>query len=131
VDPLTDATRRSIYLYVDRYQLPGVFNIFDFANPEMTTARRDTTIVPQQSLFLMNSQWLLDRAHDLAARDEVRLAKTPEAQVQALYAIVYQRRPDNAELTMALQFVRNLDANNTIDRLAHAMLQTNELLYIQ
>tara|TARA_R110002049_G_scaffold4601_5_gene32424 strand:+ start:605555 stop:608506 length:2952 start_codon:yes stop_codon:yes gene_type:complete len=133
VDAVTDATRRSIYLYIDRYKLPDIFSNFDFANPEMTTAQRDTTIVAQQSLFKMNSGWLLDRARDLAARPEVQRAKTPAAKAQALYKLVYQRSPDQTELDLAVNFLREASIDNvsTVPRLAHALLQTNQLLYVQ
>jgi len=40
--------RRTIYGFVDRKNLPNMFQAFDFANPDLTTGRRESTVVPQQ-----------------------------------------------------------------------------------
>jgi hypothetical protein len=32
------STRRTTYGYIDRFNMPEVYNQFDFANPELTTA---------------------------------------------------------------------------------------------
>ena len=37
--------RRTVYGYVDRVALPDMYQVFDFANPDMSTAERET-IVP-------------------------------------------------------------------------------------
>ena len=65
-------TRRTVYGFVDRTDLPEVFNQFDFANPEMITGRRYETIVPQQALFLMNSPLVVEQARNLVDRREVQ-----------------------------------------------------------
>ncbi len=130
VDPLTDATRRTIYLEVDRYDLPDRFSTFDFASPEFSTGQRDSTIVPQQALFLMNESWLMGRARDLAHRPEVAGGTTADAQITALYAILFQREPEPAELKLALAFLQ-AQADGGLARLAHALLLTNELIYLR
>src|SRR5262249_3260760 len=59
------STRRSLYGYLDREAMPETLNHFDFANPDMATGRRYDTIVPQQSLFLMNSPLVVEQAKNL------------------------------------------------------------------
>ncbi|HTD87471.1 MAG TPA: PSD1 and planctomycete cytochrome C domain-containing protein, partial [Candidatus Binatia bacterium] len=39
--------RRTVYGFVDRNNLPNMNLAFDFANPDLTTGKRDETIVPQ------------------------------------------------------------------------------------
>ena len=56
------ATRRTVYGLVDRQYLPGVFRVFDFANPDLHTPERYGTTVPQQALFFLNHPLVLDRA---------------------------------------------------------------------
>ncbi|HEV3021108.1 MAG TPA: DUF1549 and DUF1553 domain-containing protein, partial [Pirellulales bacterium] len=63
--------RRSVYAYLDRQDLPGVFRVFDFANPDVSNDQRPRTTVPQQALFAMNSPFVLDQVRRLAARPEV------------------------------------------------------------
>ena len=50
--------RRSVYAFIERQNLPGVFRAFDLASPDVSTPQRYATTVPQQSLFLK-----IGRAH--------------------------------------------------------------------
>lgn len=128
------STHRAVYLHIDRYDLPDVFNTFDFANPEFSTSVRDTTTVPQQALFLMNSQWILDRAAELAAREEIVSAADWNERLQILFEIVVQRQPDDAEQTLLLAWLHQFDDNQqqvALERLAHSLLLTAESMYLR
>src|SRR4029079_7321182 len=61
-------TRRSVYLFVDRYDQPTVPAMFDFANPDRHSPQRFVTTVPQQALFLMNSPFMVAQAEKLASQ---------------------------------------------------------------
>ena len=39
------STRRTIYGYIDRLNMPEVYNQFDFANPEITMGNRSRTVL--------------------------------------------------------------------------------------
>jgi hypothetical protein len=97
--------RRSIYGYVDRNNLPNMFMAFDFASPDLTTGRRESTIVPQQALFMMNSPLVVEQAHDLAQRADFSAQPTDEKKIRQLYKVIYQREPTKFELQIALQFI--------------------------
>ena len=47
-------TRRTIYGFVDRQDVPGVLRSFDFTDPDATTSIRPQTVVPNRP-FMMNS----------------------------------------------------------------------------
>ena len=64
-------SRRTLYGFIDRQNLDGVYRTFDFAVPDATSPRRFVTTVPQQALFLMNSPFLHDQARRLS-REVVR-----------------------------------------------------------
>ena len=53
---------RSVYLPVLRDRLPDVLDLFDFAEPSLVTGDRQTTNVPVQALYLMNSPFVQARA---------------------------------------------------------------------
>jgi cytochrome c553 len=97
--------RRSIYGYVDRNNLPNMFMAFDFASPDLTTGRRESTIVPQQALFMMNSPLVVEQAHVLAQRPDFSAQPTVEKKIRQLYKVIYQREPTSFELKIALQFI--------------------------
>jgi Protein of unknown function (DUF1553)/Protein of unknown function (DUF1549)/Planctomycete cytochrome C len=102
----TDANvRRSVYLPVLRNELPQVFEVFDFADPDVSTGKRDETTVPTQALFLMNSPFVMEQSRETAKR----LLKLPtdEARVKDLYLRALGREPATDEIDTAVRFVRS------------------------
>ena len=98
--------RRTIYGAIDRQFLPGVYRVFDFANPDMHSPQRSDTTVPQQALFFMNSPFVVDQARSLAALPSVIQNKDPRERIRRLIEIVYQRRVAPWEIDVALGFIR-------------------------
>lgn len=100
-------TRRTVYGYIDRSDLPEVFNSFDFANPDMSNGRRHETTVPQQALYLMNSPLVVEQARNVVERSDVKSCKTDEGKIRRLYEILYQRPPRPEELKLGIEFLEN------------------------
>ena len=73
--------RRTIYGFIDRQNLPGLFRTFDFASPDTHAPQRYSTTVPQQALFLMNSPFAVQQAKAVAARPEVSGVSEPAVRV--------------------------------------------------
>jgi Protein of unknown function (DUF1553)/Protein of unknown function (DUF1549)/Planctomycete cytochrome C len=120
------ATSRTIYGFIDRQNLDGVYRAFDFAVPDATSPRRFVTTVPQQALFLMNSPFLHQQAKRLAAMiaPDIReasptpasaAASDPADQVRGLYRRVLGRLPEPDELDLAVAFVKQETARLTGD----------------
>jgi mono/diheme cytochrome c family protein len=105
-----DGTRRSVYLLVDRQFLPGVFRVFDFANPDLHIPQRGSTTIPQQALFFMNGRFVTERAKALARREEIAAAPDDAERVRRLYRMVYQRPASEGQVSAALEFVRGAEA---------------------
>ncbi len=99
------STRRTIYGKVDRQNLPEVFTQFDFANPGAETGRRYETIVPQQSLFLMNSPLVIEQARNLIEPAEFAKLATDEDRIRSLYNRIYQREPTVTELRIGQAYI--------------------------
>jgi cytochrome c553 len=121
---LTDepySTRRSVYGYIDRGNLPELMAQFDFADPDMANSQRTATVVPQQALFFMNSPMAVDAARKVTARPEFVKAKDDVARVTALYEVLFQRKPRPDEFRLAREFVRAIAADdNTAPTVAAA-----------
>ena len=98
--------RRSVYGFVERQNLPGLFRTFDFASPDSTSAQRFRTTVPQQALFLMNSNFAVEQARVLAARPDIAGAKDDAARIWRLYLALFNRPPDADELRFGVDFLR-------------------------
>lgn len=97
--------RRAVYGYIDRQNLPGIYRIFDFANPDSTTAQRHVTTVPQQALYMMNSAFCADQARSLAASIGAQSGSLSNEQIGQLFARVFSRAPQPNELDEAQQFL--------------------------
>ncbi|HZO86146.1 MAG TPA: DUF1553 domain-containing protein, partial [Verrucomicrobiae bacterium] len=96
--------RRAVYGYIDRQFLPPVYRTFDFANPDLHTPARLLTTVPQQSLFFMNSPFVVERAQALTAD-----LGHGERGVDELYHRLFQREPSEREAERALEFVKDVE----------------------
>jgi hypothetical protein len=99
------SARRAIYGYIDRQFMPGLLQVFDFANPDIHVPQRSETTVPQQALFFMNSAFVVDRARALAKRSEEKMPQRLDDQVRQLYRNVYQRDPTAEDLRLARAFI--------------------------
>ena len=62
-----DANRRTLYGFIDRLNLPGLYRTFDFPDPNATSPKRDQTTVAPQALFLMNHPFAIDAARAILA----------------------------------------------------------------
>jgi mono/diheme cytochrome c family protein len=94
-----ESVRRSVYLPVIRNDLRPEFSLFDFADPQTVSGRRNLTIGAPQSLFLMNSRLLRDSARSLAEKLLKRADPSDEeGLVRAAYREVFGRPPSAAEL---------------------------------
>src|SRR5207244_8973334 len=98
------APRRTVYGFIDRQNLQGLFRSFDLASPDTTNAQRHETTVPQQALFMMNSPFVVEQARHLAARPEFAALKNPARRVRYAYRLLFGRLPSADELALGLRF---------------------------
>jgi hypothetical protein len=98
---------RSVYLPVVRGTLPEMFPLFNFAPPERPVAQREESLVPAQSLFLMNNAWVLEQARHTATRLLSDTTLTDDAQrLRRLYERAFFRAPTPAEQARALAYLQ-------------------------
>ncbi len=102
---LAETRRRTVYGFIDRQNLPGIFRTFDFASPDTTNPQRHSTTVPQQALFMMNSPFVIDRARALTAAAPFQQPSAYEPQIHDLYQRVLARRAEPGEVDAGLRFV--------------------------
>jgi cytochrome c553 len=125
------ARRRTLYGFIDRLQVPGLFRAFDFPSPDATSPGRDDTTVPQQALFLMNGPFVRECARSLAHRSKMADETNLLRRVERLYRIVYARPPTAEEIDWAQRFLEeDKDSALAWERYAQALLLTNEFVFI-
>ncbi|MEX2579893.1 MAG: PSD1 and planctomycete cytochrome C domain-containing protein [Verrucomicrobiales bacterium] len=125
-------TRRSIYGYLDRFNLDTTLRNFDFPSPMQTQASRTEAIVAPQALFMMNSPFVIDQAEAAVKEAGLEGRKSREEMVDALFRHIVQRPVKEAEFERISKFA-DLEISRNVDPwplLAQSLLMSNEFLYI-
>jgi hypothetical protein len=115
--------RRTVYGRIGRERLSTMLALYDFPNPTMHSPQRDATISPLQQLFVMNSEFVQNRAESLSR--SVEREPDTNAQVRGLYRRLLGRDPIDNELQLASQFLQTA----TLGQYAQALLATNEVIF--
>ena len=102
--------RRTLYGTIERQNLPGIFRTFDFASPDTSSAQRFRTTVPQQALFMMNNDFVIEQAQALASAPQVLAAPNDDARVRAIYRQLFERAPNDQELNLARKYLQSANA---------------------
>ena len=102
---------RTLYLPVLRNGTAGPDRLrafFDFVNPAEIAGQRNQTIVPTQTLFLLNNDLIRKRAHVLADK---LIAEEPDevARLESLWLRVLNRPLSSAEREEALAFLGSVE----------------------
>lgn len=133
----TEEFQRTIYLPVMRTNTTDtdrIRNFFDFVNPAQIAGQRSQTVVPTQSLFLMNNDLFRKRAKVLADRSIAQHAE-PDERLKQLWLTVYNRPIARDELDNAKKFLAELSplvqAKESLlwQELCHGLLASNEFVF--
>jgi cytochrome c553 len=132
-----DSHRRSIYQRILRNAPHPFLASFDAPDGSSSVAIRNRTTTPLQALVLTNSNWMLDRADDLAKILTENDAHDAQ-RVQVAFQRVLLRNPTPDEQQWVLDMIESLKTSEPqISELliwrevAHALLNTNSFLYIE
>jgi hypothetical protein len=131
--------RRTIYGYINRFNLDPTLRIFDFPTPMQTQPGRDESIVAPQSLFIMNSRIVIDQSIALTETPEFAACETDDARTTRLYFSVLQREPSPQEVVRIGKFVEQQarffpaaksKMKSPWPLVAQAVLMSNEFQYL-
>ena len=123
---------RSVYLPVVRGTLPEIFPLFNFAPPERPVAQRAESIVPAQSLFLMNNAWVLEQARHTATRllSDTSLADDSK-RLDRLYQRAFFRAPTPAEQSRALLYLKTSGPETAWTSLCQTVIASAEFRVVR
>jgi cytochrome c553 len=136
IDDIAQSARRTLYASVsrngDRFASDTFLRMFDFPVPRATSEGRTSSVVPQQSLFLMNSPFMVARARALAARLQ-REAATDADRIDRAYLLLYGRRPTADERTLGTEFLQTPSSSQerltSWQQYAQVLLSASETMY--
>ena len=95
---------RSVFLPVIRGRAFESMDVFDGVDGSMVVGKRDQTTVPTQSLYLLNSPYVMELATSAAGRATSE-SRTPTDRVNWVYNIMLGRKPTEQEVETALAFI--------------------------
>ena len=97
---------RSMFLKIDRNQIPEMFNVFDFPNPGVVSGKRNVSSVPTQALFMMNSKFVLEETKGAAERILSASEQMEDLQrIGYVYRLSLGRKPTGKERSLALSYL--------------------------
>ncbi len=123
--------RRTLYGKISRHNLDGLLRLFDFPDPNITSAARPVTIVPLQQLFVLNSEFMIARARSLSAKLASE-EKDDAARIRNAFVRVFGRPASEREVRMGLAFLQS-GGNAALSRweqYAQVLLSANEFAFV-
>jgi hypothetical protein len=126
----TAATRRTLYSFLDRLNVPTLFRTFDFPSPDATSPQRDNTTIAPQALFLMNHPFVMECARNVLRRPEIAAETDASRKIAGVYQLVFCRPPVPAELELGRNYLAATGAAAAWESYVHALLQTNEFAWV-
>lgn len=123
--------RRSLYGYINRFNLDPTLRNFDFPSPMQTQGERNESIVAPQALFMMNSPFVTDQAQAVVEKSVTEEMKRPQ-RIEAIYQQVFHRSPREDEIERIGRFA-DIEEGRDVDPwplLAQSLFMSNEFLYV-
>ena len=131
----TDHVRRTLYSTISRRDPDKTLAAFDFPDANVSSERRSVTTLPQQQLFVLNSDFMIESAEALAGRLE-RDSSSAAQRITLAYRWAYGRGPTADELAFNVSFVEAVSRGRDPQSLsawvqfAQAVLAANEFTWI-
>jgi len=137
IDPTTEK-RRLVYLPLRRSNLPTLLNLFDFGDATISLEKRPLTNVAPQALFMMNSDFVAERARNLAQSLIEAQGLSDSGRIERAYLRALNRPPDAEETDTGLTYLGALKsrfASSTGDldawqSLCRILIASNEFVYV-
>jgi cytochrome c553 len=134
-DASLDGRRRSVYVPVFRNTLLDLFEVFDFADPNLTRGRRTTSTLPTQGLYLMNSPWVIEQSQHAAERLLAIEGLSDGERLERAHLQFFGRLPTPAERRLAEQYLAaatdEADRIQVWSELCHVMIASIDFRYLR
>jgi hypothetical protein len=106
---------RSVYLPVLRDNLPRSMEVFDFAEPSMVVGTRETSNTPDQGLYFLNNEFVIQQSDAIALRIMKEKQQVRE-QIKYAFLLAYGRQATSSELSAAENFYNDFEAEARFGR---------------
>ena len=124
--------RRTVYGRISRKKLNDLLMQFDYPDANIHAAKRSETTTAIQKLFVMNNPFMVEQAKRLAGHLTRDLNIPDETRIHDAYILLYSREPNREEVQFGLAFLSRTKEGELSrwEKYAHALLSTNEMMFI-
>jgi hypothetical protein len=102
---------RSVYVPWFRNAMLDLFGVFNTANPNLVTGKRNRSVLPSQALFLMNSPFVMEQSES-AAKRLLAEASNSDGQLDLLIETAWRRTLSRVPTADERDSVKALPAGN-------------------
>jgi len=141
---LADANKRSVYLLSRRAYNLSLLTVFDRPLFAVNCPKRDASVIPLQSLTMLNDKFVADEAEHFAGRVALQSSPTSASAVRCAFSMALGRVPDDMEIRRCAAFLDQQRAafkaaggsdgdatRQALVELCHTLLNTSEFLYAE
>ena len=132
--PIDANGRRAVYVKIRKNFVPPFLKTFDFPKPAESVSKRDQTLVPEQSLTLMNGEFI----HQQSQRWGKKLAidsRAMDVKIRETYEVVTGQTASDVQLRTLKEFVRRQSTtsgeNGAWADFVHVLWNLNRFLFVQ
>ncbi|QDU92452.1 PSD1 and planctomycete cytochrome C domain-containing protein [Lignipirellula cremea] len=111
-----DGVHRSVYLPIVRNGEPEALMLFDFADPSIVVGSREETTVPAQSLYLMNSPFVVNQSKAAAERllEEENDNLADADRVDRAFILAFGRPPTDEQRSRSVEFLQRFSETQSV-----------------
>ena len=125
-----ETKQRTVYQMQQRLRRHPFLGLFDGPDPNSSTATRQQSTTPLQSLFLMNDQFIHERAMEFSGRITAAANEEPR-RIETAFRTLYARPPQPDELELATTYLAKFPAREQAwQSLSRALLAANEFIHL-
>ena len=96
---------RSLFQKIDRNKIPEIFAVFDYPNPGLVSGNRNTSTVPTQALFMMNSDFVMRQAVLTVQNIFGRKSVDVERKIKLVFLSCLGREPNYDEKKLVYSYL--------------------------
>jgi hypothetical protein len=129
--------RRTVYLPLRRSNLPTLLNLYDFGDATTVNGKRAMTNVAPQALFMMNSEFVTERAKNVTNALLDNKSLNDRGRMEQMFLMALDRKPaaDEADagFTYMSRFKEKYHADDATawQSFFHILLTSNEFIYVE
>ena len=129
--------RRTVYIPLRRSNLPTLLNLYDFGDATTVNGKRSLTNVAPQALFMMNSEFVTERAKNVTKALLEDTSLSDRDRMDAMFVKALDRKPQPDESDAAFTYMNRYKEKfhagdaDAWQSFFHILLTSNEFIYLE